>query len=181
MHFEVEHVFDASVEAVEAAMFHPDYAAFLLERSDLLNSAALKSMEDDGLRLHRRIQVAPRPSFDRIGTKKVPPEWFEFIEDSIWDRRVRKLSFQNIPITEQIASRLTTRGEITLEALGASKTRRRAHGEVKVRDLPLLVKPLTPVVEQMLAREAKRMLEAEAEVMRAFLANVAAHVPVVHA
>jgi len=181
MHFEVEHVFDAPIELVEAAMFHPDYSSFLLERSDLLNSAALQSFEDDGLRIHRRVQVAPRPSFDRIGGKKVPAEWFEFIEDSTWDRRGRKLSFENIPITEQIASRLTSRGELTLEVLAPGKTKRRAHGEVKVRDLPLLVKPLTPLVEQMLAREAKRMFDAEAEVLRAFIASGRMRAPVVHA
>ena len=180
MHFEVEHVFDAPVEVVETAMFHPDYAAFLLERSELINRAAIQSFEDDGMHIRRRVQVAPVPSFDRIGTKRVPPEWFEFIEESIWDRRGRKLSFENIPIEHKIASRLTTRGEITLEAVGG-KTRRHAQGEVKLHDLPLLVRPLIPLVEQMLTREAKRMLDAEAQIMRDFLASGRPLAPVVHA
>lgn len=181
MHFEIEHVFDAPVETVETAMFHPEYAAFLLAHSDLINRAALQSFEDDGLHIHRRVQVAPRPSFDRIGTRKVPPEWFEFIEHSTWDRKGRKLSFKNIPITDKIASRLTTHGEITLEPLSTGKTRRRAHGEVRVRDLPLIVKPLTPVVEQMLVREAKRMLEAEAEALRQFLVSAPVLQPIAQA
>jgi hypothetical protein len=181
MNFEVEHVFDAPVEIVEAAMFHPDYAIFLVEHSELISSAALKSFEDDGLHIRRRVQVAPRPSFDRIGSKRVPPEWFEFIEESIWDRKVRKLSFENIPITDKIASRLTTRGEITLESLSSGKTRRCARGEVTLRDLPLLVKPLRPLVEQMLTREAKRMLDAEAQIMREFLASPHRLSPTVHA
>ena len=181
MHFEVEHVFDAPIAVVEAAMFHPDYANFLLQRSELISRAAVQSFEDDGLHIRRRVQVAPRPSFDRIGSKKVPPEWFEFIEESTWDRRGRKLSFENIPVTDKIASRLTTRGEITLEEVTGGKTRRRAYGEVKLHDLPLLVKPLTPLVEQMLTREAKRMLEAEAQIMSEFLATAPPLGPVVHA
>ena len=114
MHFEVEHVFNAPVEAVEAAMFHPDYPSFLIEHSDVLKSHALKSFEDDGLLIRRRVQHAPRPAFDRIGTKEVPAEWFEFIEDSTWDRGLRKLTFENIPVTDKIASRLINRGEVTL-------------------------------------------------------------------
>jgi hypothetical protein len=181
MHFEVEHVFDAPVEAVEAAMFHPGYASFLLERSDLLFSHALKSFEDDGMRIHRRVQLAPRPAFDRIGSKKVPPEWFEFVEESTWDRRGRKLSFENVPITEKVKSRLINRGEVTLEALEAGKTKRLARGEIKVHDLPLIARPFTGVIEQMLAREAKRMLEAEAAVLRQWLAEQRGTAPVVHA
>jgi hypothetical protein len=171
MHFEVEHVFDAPIEIVEAAMFHPDYATFLVEQSDLINHADLKSLEDDGLHIRRRVQVAPVPSFDRIGTRKVPPEWFEFVEESVWDRKGRKLQFQNIPVFEEIARRLTNRGEVSLEVASAGKTRRRTQGEVRIQNLPLIVKPLTGLVESMLAREAKRMLDAEANILRTFLAD----------
>jgi hypothetical protein len=177
MHFEVEHVFDAPVEAVEAAMFNPVYASFLLARSDLLKSHAVHSFEDDGMHIRRRVQHAPKPSFDRIGSKKVPPEWFEFVEESTWDRGARKLTFTNVPIEDKIARRLVNRGEVTLEALSPGKTKRIARAEIKLHDLPLLARPFAPLVEQMLAREARRMFEAEAEVMREWLAQV----PTVHA
>lgn len=169
MHFEVEHVFDAPVEAVEAAMFNPVYAAFLIERSDVLSGQAVESIEDDGLHVRRRVQHAAKPSFDRIGTKKVPPEWFEFVEESTWDRGLRKLTFNNIPTTDKIASKLTNRGEVTLIEVSPGKTKRVARGEIKVHDLPLLARPFAPLVEQILAREAKRMFEAEAIVMREWL------------
>jgi hypothetical protein len=171
MHFEVEHVFDAPVEAVEAAMFNPVYASFLLERSDLLKSRAQQSFEDDGMHIRRRVEYAPRPSFDHIGSKKVPPEWFEFVEESTWDRGARKLTFKNIPIEDKIASRLINRGEITLVAVSPGKTKRVARAEIKIHDLPLLARPFAPLVEQILAREARRMFEAEAEVMREWLAS----------
>jgi len=169
MHFEVEHVFDAPVEAVEAAMFHPGYASFLLQHSDLLTSHALKSFEDDGLRITRRVQLAPRPSFDRIGSKKVPPEWFEFVEQSTWDRGCRKLSFENIPVDDKIARRLINRGEVTLESIGPGRTKRLARGEIKVHDLPLIARPFSGVIEQILAKEATRMLESEGRVLAEWL------------
>jgi hypothetical protein len=179
MNFEVEHLFDAPVEAVEAAMFHPDYAAFLIEHSTVLKSHALKAFEDDGLHITRKVYLAPRPAFDRIGSKKVPEEWFEFVEESTWDRRDRKLSFNNVPVTDKIARKLINRGEVTLEAVAPGKTRRLARGEIKVHDLPLLARPFTGAIEQLLAKEAKRMLEAEAAVMREWLRTHGANI--VHA
>jgi hypothetical protein len=171
MNFEVVHLFDAPVEAVEAAMFHPEYPSFLIEHSDVLKSHALKSFEDDGLLIRRRVQHAPRPAFDRIGSKPVPPEWFEFVEDSVWDRELRKLTFENIPTTDKIASRLINRGVVTLVAVSPGQTKRVAHGEIKLHGMPLLARPFVPLVEQMLAKEAKRMLECEAAVMRQWLAS----------
>ncbi len=171
MQFAVEHVFDAAVEAVEAAMLHPEYSTFLLAHSDLLTSAAVKSFEDDGMHVRWSRQLAPRPAIERIGSKKVEPEWFEYVEQSVWDRSVRKLSFENIPINEQIASRLINRGEVTLEALAPGKTRRRTHGEIRLHSIPLLARPFVPMIEQLLAREATRLLEAEGEVMRQWLAR----------
>ena len=169
MHFEVEHVFDAPIEEVEAAMFHPDYAAFLIEHSDVLDSAALQSFDDDGLRIRRSVQLSPKPAFDHIGSKKIPPEWFVFTEQSTWDRESRTLAFDNIPLAHEVANRIINRGKVTLEALGAGKTRRIARAEIKVHGLPLLARPFGPLIEQMLAREARRMLEGEADAMRAWL------------
>ena len=169
MHFEVEHVFDAPIEEVEAAMFHPDYSSFLIEHSDVLASAALQSFDDDGLRIRRSVQLSPRPAFDHIGSKKIPAEWFVFTEQSTWDRQSRTLAFDNIPLAHEVANRVINRGKVILEAVGASKTRRLARAEIKVQGLPLLARPFAPLIEQMLAREARRMLDGEADAMRAWL------------
>lgn len=181
MNFEVEHVFDAPVEAVEAAMFHPQYATFLLERSDVLNQHAVRSFEDDGLHITRTVFLAPKPAFDKIGNRNVPPEWFELVEESTYDRRERKLSVRNVPLTDKIARRLINRGEVRLESLGNGKTRRVARCEIKVHDLPLLARPFTGMIEQLLAKEAKRMIEAEAAVMREWLSSHGSLTPIVHA
>jgi hypothetical protein len=169
MHFEVEHFFDAPIEIVEAAIFNPDYVGFLVEHSDLLTSVSVQSFEDDGASLRRRVQLSPRPAFDRIGTKKIPPEWFVFTEQSTWSRRDRRLSFENVPKAPEVARRVINRGEVSLEVLSAGRTRRCTRGEIKVHNLPLLARPLIPLIEQMLVREARRMLDGEAEALRSWL------------
>ncbi|HEX5659034.1 MAG TPA: DUF2505 family protein [Polyangiales bacterium] len=179
MNFEIEHVFDAPVEAVEAAMFHPQYATYLLAHSDVLNQHAVRSFEDDGLHITRKVFIAPKPTFDKIGNKNVPPEWFELVEESTYDRSQRTLSVNNVPLTDKIAKRLINRGEVRLESLANGKTRRIAKCEIKVHDLPLLARPFTGMIEQLLAKEARRMIEAEAGVMRDYLASQSA--PVIQA
>jgi hypothetical protein len=169
MRFEVEHVFEAPVEAVEAAMFHPDYYPFLRERHDVLNDVTPQSREEvDGL-VKRRVLYKPRAVFEHIGPKRVPPHWFEFIEESTWDSRRRTLSFDNVPCTDKVARRFTNHGEIVLEQVAPGRTVRRAKAELKLHNLPLLLRPLGPLAEQMIAHEAKKLLAAEADVLHAFL------------
>ena len=68
-------------------------------------------------------------------------------------------------------TRVINRGSVTLEAASATTARRRARIEIKVHGLPLLVKPFAPLIEQMLVKEARRMLDGEADAMRAWLAK----------
>jgi hypothetical protein len=169
MYFQVEHVFEASIEAVEAAMLHPDYPTFLRAHHEVLTGISPQSREDDGSQLKRRIHYAPLPAFEHIGPKKVPAHWFEFIEESVWDRHQRKLVFDHFPIAEQVRSRLRTHGESVLERLAEGRTRRRTSAEIQVKNLPFMLRPFSPVAEQLLSREAKRMIEGEARVFAAWL------------
>lgn len=170
MFFEVEHIFDAPVEAVEAAMFHPEYYAYLGAQSDVLEGLSPQVHEDSGDRIKRRVRYRPRPAFDHIGPKKVPPHWFEFVEESTWDKRARKLVFDNVPCAEKVARRFVNKGEIVLEVVSPQKTRRRARLELRLHNLPLMLRPFSSLAEQMLAREARKMLESEARALGAFLA-----------
>jgi hypothetical protein len=169
MYLEVEHVFDAPVDVVEAAMFHPEYPAFLVAHQEVLSGVSPQSLEDDGAHVRRRIHYAPRPSFDHVGPTKVPPDWFEFIEESVWDKRQRKLVFDHIPMQDKVRRRLTTHGEVALHALPGGKTRRISRAEIKVRNLPFMLKAFGSMAEQLLGREAKRMFDAEARVLGAWL------------
>jgi hypothetical protein len=165
MYFEVEHTLEAPVETIEAAMFHPEYLMFLVANHEILTGARPELLEDSGNQIKRRIHYVARPVFDQVGFKEIPPSWFEFVESSTWDKRTRKLSFSNTPITASVAERFLNKGEISLEGLSSGKTRRRTKAEIKLHGLPLLLRPMAPMVEQMIAREAKRLLEIEARVL----------------
>lgn len=169
MYLEVEHVFDAPVDAVEAAMFHPAYPAFLVAHHEVLSGVSPQSLEDDGAHVRRRIHYAPRPAFEHLGTKKVPADWFEFVEESVWDKRERRLVFDHIPTQDKVRRRLSTHGEIALQPLAAGKTRRLARAEIKVSNLPFMLKAFGPMAEQLLAREARRMFDVEARVLGEWL------------
>jgi hypothetical protein len=169
MYLEVEHVFDAPVDAVEAAMFHPDYPAFLMAHHEVLSGVAPQSLEDDGAHVRRRILYAPRPAFEHLGPTKVQPDWFEFIEESVWDKQQRRLVFNHIPMQDKVRRRLSTHGEVALHELPSGRTRRLSRAEIKVRNLPFMLKAFGPMAEQMLGREARRMFDAEARVLSAWL------------
>jgi hypothetical protein len=169
MYLELEHVFDAPVDSVEAAMFHPAYPAFLLAHHEVLSGVSQESLEDDGAQVRRRIHYAPRPAFEHFGPTKVPPHWFEFVEESVWDKRQRRLVFDHIPTQDKVRRRLTTRGEIALSALPSGQTRRLARAEIKVRNLPFMLKAFGPMAEQLLVREARRMFDVEARVLGEWL------------
>ena len=67
MFFEVEHVFEAPIEAVEAAMFDPDYPAFLLSRHDVLTAVSPQTREEAEGLIHRKVHYTPRAVFDLTG------------------------------------------------------------------------------------------------------------------
>lgn len=171
MFFEVEHEFDAPVDAVAAAMFHPEYHAYLLAHQDVLDGVQEQSREEDAQSIRRRVHYRPRPAFDHIGPKKVPPEWFEFVEESTWDKAARRLTFDNVPCTSKVAFRFTNRGSIQLAELAAGKTVRRAQAEVKLQNLPFMLRPMGAIAEQMISREARKLLETEAQVLGRWLAE----------
>jgi hypothetical protein len=171
MQFEVEHVFDAPMDEVEAALFHPDYFAFLLERHDVLTGLSPEAHEEDSAQIRRRVHYKPRAVFESIGPKKVPAHWFEFVEESTWNRQTHTLSFDNVPCTDKVARRFLNRGEIVFESIAPGKTRRRARAELKLHNLPLVLRPLAPLVEQMIAREARKLLETEARVFSEWLVS----------
>ena len=175
MYFQVEHVFEAPIELVEIAMLHPLYPSFLREHHEVLSGVSPQSFEDTGSEVRRRIHYAPLPAFEHIGPKRVPPHWFEFIEESVWDKHQRKLLFSHLPTAEQVAKRLVTRGEIALEALPSGRTRRLTSTEIQLKNIPFMLRAFSPMAEQMLRREAKRMLDAEARVLSEWLRRPEVH------
>ncbi len=171
MYFEVEHVLEASVEAIEAAMFHPDYLRYLVAHHEILTGASSESLEESTAEIKRRIHYVARPAFDHVGFKEIPPSWFEFVESSTWNKHTRTLAFHNVPVADKVRERFLNRGEIQLAPLSSGQTKRRTKAEIKLHSLPLLVRPMAGMVEQMIAREAKRLLEIEARVLNQWIAS----------
>jgi|GEM_PF-1313257 len=165
MYFEVEHILEAPVEMIEAAMFRPEYLSFLVAHHEILTGAHPRALEESSGQIKRVVHYVARPVFDHVGFKEVPSNWFEFVESSTWDKRTRTLAFHNVPVADKVAERFLNKGEIQLTPLPSGKTHRRTRAEIKLHSLPLLVRPMAGMVEQMIAREAKRLLEIEARVM----------------
>jgi hypothetical protein len=171
MYFEVEHILEAPVESIEAAMFHPDYLSYLVAHHEILTGAHPQALEESPVQIKRRVHYVARPVFDHVGFKEIPSTWFEFVESSTWDKRTRTLAFHNVPVADKVAERFLNKGEIQLSPLPSGKTRRRTKAEIKLHSLPLLVRPMAGMVEQMIAREAKRLLEIEARVLNQWVAS----------
>ena len=170
MRFEIRHEFDHPREKVEAAMFHADFPQFLLDKHGVLLEVEQKERTEDDKSIKRKVRYRPKPVIGSIGPKKVPPEWFAFIEESTFDRATHQLTFANVPTTGKIRNMLINRGTITLRELGPNRTERVVEGELKLA-LPFLLKPLAAIGERVIHSEAVKLLDAEARVTREWLAT----------
>jgi hypothetical protein len=169
MRFVVEHEFEVSVEELAAATLDRTYAGYLAAHHPLLLAAEEQSRaEHDGV-LMRRVHVTPKPAFEHIGHKKLAPEWFEFVDESTWNASEHRLAFAHLPTEERVRRRLNTRGAVSLARVSERRTRRTTEISIDVHDLPFVLRPFKAVAEQMLAREARKMVELEADVMQRFL------------
>jgi hypothetical protein len=170
MEFVATHEFAVSAEELERAMLDPAYLAFMEVHHPLLERVTERE-RSSGARLTRRVHYAPKPAFEHLGPKKLAPEWFEFDDESTWDPEAKRLTFVHVPSEERVRRRLSTRGELRFERVGPDRTRRVARVEISVRDLPFMMRPFAGMAEQMLVREARRMMDAEADTLSQFIAE----------
>jgi hypothetical protein len=169
MQFVVTQEFEVGADELVHAMLDPAYLTFLEAHHPLLMRVSERTRRQSGDELVRTVHYAPRPAFEHLGPKKLAPEWFEFDDESRWDLRSHRLSFVHVPCEERVRRRLSTRGELSVERLSASRARRVTRVEITVRDLPLMLRPFSGMAEQMLAKEARRMMEAEADALLRFI------------
>jgi hypothetical protein len=177
MQFVVEHEFEVSAEQLAAATLDRAYAKYLAAHHPLLLAAEEQSRSEESGVITRRVHVTPKPAFEHIGHKKLAPEWFEFVDESVWSATERRLSFAHLPTEERVRKRLNTRGVVTLERTSERRTRRITEISIDVHDLPFMLRPFKGMAEQMLAREARKMVELEADVMQRFLKERAGLAP----
>ncbi len=172
MRFEKRQFLDGTVDEVERAMLDPRYLDYLLQHHGVLLEVQALERTEEGPLVRRRVRYRPRPVIPSIGPKKVPPEWFAFVEQSTYDRNKKEMTFSNVPTSNAISKMLVNTGTLRLRPAG-NRTERTLDGEIKLQ-LPFLLRPLAVVAERLIHSEGLKILDAEAPVLNRFLGEVRA-------
>ncbi|PKN45374.1 MAG: hypothetical protein CVU59_09235 [Deltaproteobacteria bacterium HGW-Deltaproteobacteria-17] len=163
MKYEIRQEFDATAGQVISAMMHPEVAAFLTGHMKSLREMELLERTETDDTIVRRVRYRIQPVIEKIGPKKIPPEAFEWVEQSTFDKKRRVMTYKNIPTKAKIAKMFENHGEIRITDAGARCTRIMS-GELKIH-FPLL----GSVAEKMIYKKAAEILEEEAAALRLFM------------
>ncbi len=161
MKFEIRHRFDAPVEEVERVLFHPDLAPLLVQRMDLILGIEPLESSRSGEVLTRRVRYSPKPTIERIGTKKVQPEWLVWVEESRYDFSRHQGEFRNVPVHPSIAEYLENRGALQLVRHGAGGCEQVLSGELTVK-----VFMVGRIAEPIIKSNAVKILDQQAAAMQ---------------
>lgn len=170
MRFESRQRIQGTVDEVERAILDPRYFDFLLKNHGVLMEVQPLEVKDEGDKVRRKVRYRPKPVIAAIGPKKVPPEYFAFIETSTYDRRKKELSFSNVPTSNAISKMLVNTGTLRLRDIGGA-TERTMDGEISLK-LPLLMKPLAMIGEKIIQAEGLKILDGEVPVLNRFISEV---------
>src|SRR5215813_6262788 len=166
MNFSLKHIFDAPVESVIAAMFDPALFDHLKKNMSTMQDIQPVERTEDETQIRRRTRYVPVPLIKRIGPKEVPPGAMAFIEDSRFEKRGRRLDFENIPDVGTLRKLLVNKGTITFRDAGGGRTERTVAGELHVK-----VFLLGKIAEKLIYSEAEKILNEEARALASFLAR----------
>lgn len=170
MRFESRQRISGTVDEVERAMLDPRYPDFLLKHHGVLLEVQQQEFKDEGDKVRRKVRYRPKPVIATIGPKRVPPEWFAFVETSTYDKKKKELTFSNVPTSNTISKMLVNTGTLKLRDVGGA-TERSMDGEISLK-LPLLMKPLALIGEKVIQAEGLKILDGEAPVLTRFIAEV---------
>jgi len=171
MRFESKQRINGTVDEVERALLDERYPAFLVKNHSTLLEVQAMERKESGDQVQRKVRYRPAPVIDAIGPKKIPPEWFAFVENSTYDRARHELRFQNVPTSSSISKMLINTGTLRLKDAGNGQTERTMDGEISVK-LPFLLKPLGMIAERIIQAEGLKILDNEAPVLNRFIAEV---------
>ncbi|WP_224246001.1 DUF2505 domain-containing protein [Hyalangium gracile] len=170
MRFESRQRIMGTVDEVERAMLDERYPEFLLKHHGVLLEVQQLELKAEGDLVRRKVRYRPKPVISSIGPKKVPPEWFAFIETSTYDKKKKELTFSNVPTSNAISKMLVNTGTLRLRDVGGA-TERTMEGEIGLK-LPFLMKMLAPIGEKIIQSEGLKILEGEAPVLNRFITEV---------
>jgi hypothetical protein len=168
MRFELKHTFDAPVDAVIDGMCDPKFPEFMKANMKSMSDIKPVDRKEEGGRLEWRLRCVPTPIIRRVGPKEVPPEALAFIQESSLDRSSKRLSFKNVAEHPKVKKHLESSGTFTFRDVGG-KTERVISGELKVVNLPFLLKMLAGIAESLIYNNAEKLLNEEAAVFGEFL------------
>jgi len=168
MHFEIKHTFEATTETVIEGMTDPAFPSFMKEHMKLMSDITPVDRKEAPGRLDWRLRCVPVPMIKHVGTKEVPPEALAFIQESSLDRAAKRLSFRNLAEHPKVKKHLESSGTFTFRDVNG-KTERTISGDLKVTNLPFLLKPLALLAERIIYSNAQDLLNEEAKVFSEFL------------
>lgn len=168
MRFELKHTFDAPVDAVIDAMTDPAFPDFMKSHMKLMSDIKSIDRKQEGEQLSWRLRCVPVPMIKRVGPKEVPPEALAFVQESTIDRAQKRISFRNVAEHPRVLKHLENSGSFSFRDVGG-KTERTISGELKVTNLPFLLKPLGGIAERLIYSNAENLLNEEAKVFGEFL------------
>jgi hypothetical protein len=170
MRFELKHTFDASLDAVLDGMADPGFPDFMkANMKSITDMRPIDRKESDG-RLEWKLRVVPVPLIKKVGPKEVPPEALAFVQESTLDRVGKRVTFRNIADHPRVQKHLENGGTFSFRDVGG-RTERTISGELKIVNLPFLLKPLAVIAEQIIYSEAQKLLNEEAQVFSQFLSS----------
>lgn len=169
MHFELKHHFDLPVDEVLDSMFDPTLADYLKANMKLIKDIKPLERVEEGDRVRRRVHYLPVPIIQSVGPKKISPEMLAWVEESTYDRKARQITFKNVADSARVRKHLENGGTLTFRDLGHDGCERVIAGELKVTNLPFLLRPLGVIAERIIYSNAKDLLDEEARVFNQFL------------
>ena len=168
MKFELKHTFNAPVDAVIDAMSDPAFPDFMKSHMKLMSDIKPIDRKEEGGRLSWRLRCVPVPMIKRVGPKEVPPEALAFVQESTIDRAAKRINYKNVAEHPKVLKHLESSGSFSFRDLGG-RTERVISGELKVTNLPFLLKPLAGIAEKLIYSNAENLLNEEAQVFGEFL------------
>jgi hypothetical protein len=168
MKFELKHTFDAPVDQVIEAMTDPAFPDFMKANMKLMSDIKSLDRKEDGAKLSWRLRCVPVPMIKKVGPKEVPPEALAFVQESTIDRAAKRINFKNVAEHPKVLKHLENSGTFSFRDVGG-RTERTITGELKVTNLPFLLKPLGAIAERIIYSNAEDLLNEEAKVFGEFL------------
>jgi hypothetical protein len=170
MRFKLEHSFDAPVDEVLEALADPRFVEFLGGRMKSMKRIEALERNERGSSVQWKLRCVPTPIIERVGPKKISPEALAFVQEMEIDRAGRRASFRNVAEHEKVRAHLENGGSVEFRDDGG-RTHRTMTGELRIIGLPFLLRPLAGIAESIIYSNAQKLLEEEATVFRAFLAE----------